>query len=50
MILRSLVFLLALTPGLASAMCSDEQHQAMSCSEGATWDNETQTCVPVVSS
>ena len=50
MILRSLVVLLALTPGLASAMCSDKQHQAMSCADGNTWDEESQTCTPVVSS
>lgn len=54
MILRTLVLAVVLapvlTPGLASAMCSGKQHQAMSCADGNTWDDEKQTCVPVASS
>lgn len=50
MILRILVIAFALAPGLVSAQCSDRQHQAMSCSDGHTWDPEERVCVPVVSS
>jgi hypothetical protein len=37
-------------PALASAMCSDKQHQAMSCAEGTVWDSASQSCVSQVSS
>lgn len=39
---------LALTPGLAAAMCSDKtpvQTTASVCAEGQVWDAGTQACV-----
>lgn len=36
---------LALTPMMASAMCSDKSHQAMTCAEGSMWDAASQSCV-----
>lgn len=42
--------ILAIAPGLAMAGCNFKHQQAQSCADGATWDNEAQTCVPVVSS
>lgn len=43
---------LAATPGLAAAMCSDMKpaQTAMSCADGMIWDSQTRTCVPPVSS
>jgi hypothetical protein len=44
---------LAVLPGLSFAMCAGESHadqQAMTCAEGAQWDAETATCVPVTNS
>lgn len=43
------VALIAL-PAFASAMCSDQSHQAMSCAEGMTWDAATQSCTKQVNS
>jgi hypothetical protein len=45
-------FVIALTPALAAAECSwgKMEQVTMSCSEGTTFDAETQTCIPVVSS
>ncbi|MCM2560991.1 carbohydrate-binding module family 14 protein [Lutimaribacter sp. EGI FJ00015] len=37
-------------PALASAMCSDKTHQAMSCAEGTVWDSASQACVSQVNS
>lgn len=37
-------------PALASAMCSDKSHQAMSCAEGMVWDAATSSCTKQVSS
>ncbi|HMO07940.1 MAG TPA: hypothetical protein PKD10_09865 [Paracoccaceae bacterium] len=39
---------LALAPGLAAAMCSDDQYiksTASACAEGQVWDAATQGCV-----
>ncbi len=43
---------LAATPGLAVAMCSDMKpaQTALTCAEGTVWDSETRTCVAPVSS
>lgn len=41
---------LAAAPLSAFAMCSENSHQAMSCSEGTVWDAQSQTCVAQVSS
>ena len=41
---------LALMPALASAMCSDKSHQAMSCADGTVWDAASNSCVKQVSS
>jgi hypothetical protein len=43
---------LAATPGLAAAMCSDMKpaQTAAGCAEGMVWDGQTRTCVPPVSS
>jgi len=43
---------LAATPGLAFAMCSDMRpaQTASSCAEGTVWDSQAGTCVPPVSS
>ena len=43
--------LLALTPSFAMAMCQWGDHKeetAMSCAEGTVMDEETGTCVPIV--
>lgn len=41
---------LVLTPALASAMCSDKSHQAMSCAEGTVYDAASASCVKQVNS
>jgi hypothetical protein len=42
---------LALTPGLALAMCSGAKHQqAQSCAVGTAWDAASQSCQPTASS
>lgn len=38
-------------PSFAAAMgCSSKHEQAMSCTEGSTWDQEVQACVPATTS
>ncbi len=37
-------------PALASAMCADKTHQAMSCAEGTVWDSASQSCTAQVNS
>ncbi|WP_161594622.1 carbohydrate-binding module family 14 protein [Marimonas lutisalis] len=44
------VIALMLAPGLASAMCSRDHEQAMTCAEGTTYDAETSSCVPQTTS
>lgn len=44
----TLVLALLSSPLAAWAQCSYEEQQVMSCSEGLTWDPETDTCLPVV--
>lgn len=44
---------LSAAPAFAFAMCSGSTHaseQGMTCSDGATWDAESQTCVPTTTS
>ena len=42
---------LTLASGLSAwASCSGHDQQAMSCANGAVWDNDTKTCVPQTSS
>lgn len=45
-------FVLMAMPGFAYATgCSWGSHEVtMSCADGATWDAETQTCVPTATS
>jgi hypothetical protein len=53
MSIKTLLAALVLTaaPGLAMAECSWGAHQVtMSCAEGMSWDADSQSCVPVVSS
>ena len=47
MTLKTALFatILALSPALASAMCSGDRHSASSCAEGQVWDAATQACV-----
>lgn len=42
---------LALLPTMSSATCFGDKHEkvTMSCSEGAVWDGQSQTCVPSTS-
>jgi hypothetical protein len=35
---------LALAPALASAECSSQHQQAMSCADGMIWDKESKSC------
>lgn len=42
--------ILAIAPGLAMAGCNYTKQQAQSCADGATWDNDSRTCVPIASS
>jgi hypothetical protein len=44
-----LVTALVLSPGLAHAFCTGENHSqtAMTCSDGKTFDASAQACVPV---
>ncbi len=40
---------LALTPGLAAAMCSERHiNTTMNCAEGMVWDSQTRTCTAPV--
>ncbi len=39
-----------LSASMASAMCNKGHEQAMSCSEGQTFDTEKGACVPLISS
>jgi hypothetical protein len=41
------VLALSFTPGLAMASCTGEDHAAMSCAEGHSYDQATKSCVPV---
>jgi hypothetical protein len=41
------IFALSFTPGLALAACSGEDHAAISCAEGHSYDVATKACVPV---
>ena len=53
MSIKTLLAALVLTaaPGLAMAECSwGAQAVTMSCAEGLSWDADSQTCIPVVSS
>ena len=54
MSIKTLLAALVLTaaPGIAMATCNwgNMEQVTMSCSEGMTWDAESATCVPVVSS
>ena len=44
-----LALAIAALPGLAAAMCNyDKEVTAQSCAPGSVMDNETGTCVPVV--
>ncbi len=38
------------TSAVAMGCNSNKGQQAMSCADGSTWDANTQTCVPIVSS
>lgn len=42
------VIALMLAPSLASAMCSRDHEQAMTCAEGTVYNAETGSCVPQV--
>lgn len=39
-----------LSASVASAMCNKGHEQAMSCGEGQSYDAETGSCVPLISS
>lgn len=44
-------FVLMAVPGFAYAECSWGSHEVtMSCADGATWDAETQACIPTATS
>ena len=45
-------FVLTAVPGFAHAECSwgASNEVTMSCADGATWDAETQACVPTATS
>ncbi len=44
--------ILCISPIAAQAVCSGHgvEQQAMSCAEGAQWDTDSGTCLPVASS
>ncbi len=48
--MKRLVLALALltAPISAWAACSGHDQQAMSCADGTTWDQERNSCVPIV--
>lgn len=40
----------ALMPAAGFAMCSDHKESASVCASGMTWDEDSQSCVDIVSS